>query len=172
MFKPKLDICIPCRSNTDHNDVISNSTLMWPCIVTNFLIIKPTIGQFLCPSSRVIHCTLSNAWWWTEESSETCRVLFQNKFEKLVRLVCFITRKFVTMHGHMSVEFELTSLWPVLDLHSIHMSNLGLTLVLLTWRIWWAPNNASKWQMGFNSASKRLYMAHRYYENVTQTADT
>jgi len=25
-----------------------------------------------------------------------------------------------------------------------------LTLTLLTWRIWWA-NNASKWQMGFNS---------------------
>jgi len=22
-----------------------------------------------------------------------------------------------------------------------------LTLILLTWRIWWAPNNASKWQM-------------------------
>jgi len=27
-----------------------------------------------------------------------------------------------------------------------------LTLILLTWRIWWAPNNASKWQMGFNLA--------------------
>jgi len=27
-----------------------------------------------------------------------------------------------------------------------------LTLILLMWRIWWAPNNASKWQMGFNSA--------------------
>ena len=26
-----------------------------------------------------------------------------------------------------------------------------LTLILLTWRIWWAPNNASKWQMGFSS---------------------
>jgi len=25
-----------------------------------------------------------------------------------------------------------------------------LTLILLTWRIWRAPNNASKWQMGFN----------------------
>ena len=24
------------------------------------------------------------------------------------------------------------------------------TVILLTWRIWWAPNNASKWQMGFN----------------------
>jgi len=24
-----------------------------------------------------------------------------------------------------------------------------LTLIPLTWRIWWAPNNASKWRMGF-----------------------
>jgi hypothetical protein len=31
-----------------------------------------------------------------------------------------------------------------------------LTLILLTWRIWWAPNNASKWQMGFNSTFKVL----------------
>jgi len=30
---------------------------------------------------------------------------------------------------------------------------LTLTLILLTWRIWWASNNASRWQMGFNSAS-------------------
>jgi len=33
-----------------------------------------------------------NSWWWTEELSETCRVLFQNKFEKLVHLVGFIIR--------------------------------------------------------------------------------
>jgi len=31
-----------------------------------------------------------------------------------------------------------------------------LTLVLLTWRIWWASNNANKWQMGFNSAFEGL----------------
>ena len=31
-----------------------------------------------------------------------------------------------------------------------------LTLSPLTWKIWWAPNNASRWQMGFNSAFKRL----------------
>ena len=31
-----------------------------------------------------------------------------------------------------------------------------LTLILLTRRIWWAPYNASKWQMGFNSAFKGL----------------
>ena len=32
----------------------------------------------------------------------------------------------------------------------------GLILILLTWRIWWAPNNVFKWQMGFNSALKGL----------------
>jgi hypothetical protein len=28
--------------------------------------------------------------------------------------------------------------------------------MLPTWRIWWAPNNASKWQMGFNSVFRGL----------------
>ena len=31
-----------------------------------------------------------------------------------------------------------------------------LTLILLTWRIWWAANNASIWQMELNSAFKGL----------------
>jgi len=38
---------------------------------------------------------------------------------------------------------------------SVNSLNAELTLILLTWRIWWA-NNASKWQMGFSSAFKRL----------------
>jgi hypothetical protein len=33
-----------------------------------------------------------------------------------------------------------------------------LTLNLLSWRIFWAPNNASKWQIGFNLAFKGLIM--------------
>jgi len=33
---------------------------------------------------------------------------------------------------------------------------LYLTLILLMWRIWWAPNNASRWQMGFNWVFKGL----------------
>jgi len=37
----------------------------------------------------------------------------------------------------------------------IHLS-AHLTLDLLTWKIWWAPNNAGRWQMGFNSAFKGL----------------
>ena len=35
-------------------------------------------------------------------------------------------------------------------------SKLWLTLILLTWKIRWAPNNAIKWHMGFNSAFKGL----------------
>ena len=31
-----------------------------------------------------------------------------------------------------------------------------LTLIRLTWRIRWASNNASRWQMGFNSVFKGL----------------
>ena len=36
-----------------------------------------------------------------------------------------------------------------------HVTVLYLTLTFLTWRIWWA-NNASRWQMGFNSAYEGL----------------
>ena len=39
-----------------------------------------------------------------------------------------------------------------------------LTLILLRWRIWWAPNNTSKRQMSFNSAFKGLMLLHT---NVT-----
>jgi len=39
---------------------------------------------------------------------------------------------------------------------SIRYSFQILTSILLTWRIWWAPNNVSRWQMGLNSAFKWL----------------
>ena len=111
-----------------------------------------------------------NSWWQTDELSETCRVSWQNKFVKLVHLVGFITNKSVTMHGHINVKKK----FPVIIIHHpravSRWSNFyrsrpswflidnipQLTLILLTWRIWWAPNNASKWQMGINSAFRRL----------------
>jgi len=42
----------------------------------------------------------------------------------------------------------------VYDINSLRVNDL--TLILLMWRKWWTPNNASKWQMGFNSAFKGL----------------
>ena len=41
----------------------------------------------------------------------------------------------------------------IYDVSSLRVNDL--TLILLTWRKW-TPNNASKWQMGFNSAFKGL----------------
>ena len=42
----------------------------------------------------------------------------------------------------------------IYDISSLRINDL--TLILLTWRKWWAPDNASKLQMGFNSAFKGL----------------
>jgi len=53
-------------------------------------------------------CTVKNSWWWTEELSETCRVLFQNKFEKLVNLYdihhCCVYSEKLLMMGRGAVR--------------------------------------------------------------------
>jgi len=48
------------------------------------------------------------------------------------------------------------------NLDQVSDSQLNLTLILLTWRIGRAPNYASNWQMGFNSAFKGLICFERY----------
>jgi len=46
-----------------------------------------------------------------------------------------------------------------------------LTLILLTWRIWWAFNNASRWQMGFNLVFKGLNReTSENYKRKSQTS--
>ena len=35
-----------------------------------------------CMTYTIAVCTVKNSWWWTEKLPETCRVSFQNKFEK------------------------------------------------------------------------------------------
>ena len=42
----------------------------------------------------------------------------------------------------------------IYDISRLRVNNL--TLILLTWRKWLAPNNASRQQMGFNSGFKGL----------------
>jgi len=42
----------------------------------------------------------------------------------------------------------------IYDISRLKVNNL--TLILLMWRKWWAPNNASKYQMGFNMGLKGL----------------
>jgi len=54
----------------------------------------------------------------------------------------------------------------------------SLTLILLTWRIWWASNNASRWQMGLNWAFNVLkvgkvtkWLGHTPIDVLTEIPD-
>ena len=49
----------------------------------------------------------------------------------------------------------------IYDISSLTVKDL--TFILLTWRKWWAPNNASRQQMGFNSGFKGLICATIIY---------
>ena len=55
----------------------------------------------------------------------------------------------------------------IYDISSLRVNNL--TLILLTWRKCLAPNNASKQQMGFNSAFKVLiHKLHMFVVSVAK----
>jgi len=57
-----------------------------------------------CMTYTIPVCTVQNSWWWTEELSETCRVLSQ----KLVHLVGFIIRM-VKMFVYVLTHYFLTT---------------------------------------------------------------
>jgi len=52
-----------------------------------------------------------------------------------------------------------------LRIKKVRENNL-LFLTLLTWSLWWVPNNAGRWQMGFNSAFRGL---NHYVKRLRQT---
>jgi len=56
----------------------------WPC---SKAVYKP-VWHIPVPSVKWI-----NSWWWTEELSEICRVLYRSKFGKFLLLVGFIIKK-------------------------------------------------------------------------------
>ena len=67
-----------------------------------------------------------------------------------------------------SRAIPLIPLWSVRPVQSLcalylfYYCGRTLTLILLTWRMWWAPNNASKWQMGFTLEFKVLISVEKY----------
>ena len=50
----------------------------------------------------------------------------------------------------------LAKVSPSICAHLLYVQNYILTLTVLTWRTWLAPNNTSRWQMRFNSVFKGL----------------
>ena len=83
---------------------------------------------------------------WAEEPPEICRVSCRSKFGKLVHLVGFIIKKFVTMQGHMNVK------------------NIKLILSLcIPWR--WpeeARNILTYWSWNFKVLIIKLYVIMLY----------
>jgi len=92
-----------------------SSRVSWPC---SKAVYKPVWRK---PLPRV---QWINSWWWAEELPETCRVSCWSKFGKLVHLVGFIIKKFVTMHGHMSVKKSQGCFYRHNNSHNSHTAEL------------------------------------------------
>jgi len=111
--------------------------------------------EILCVMRLVRYLAMAFQW----------QVMFEQCSQHHSYAKCYI---FLTAHlriilvgNHLDAQFLL---WYVY-LNSLHVSRnpvlilrrtILLTLILLMWRIWWAPNNASRWQMGFKSVFKGL----------------
>ena len=75
----------------------------------NVLILLASCLQ-TCTTYTIAVCAVKNSWWWTEELSETCRVLLQNKFVKLVHLVGFIIRIYHVVQSRLEIPMKNTSI--------------------------------------------------------------
>ena len=73
-----------------------------------------------------------NSWWWTEELSETCRISFQNKFEKLVHLEGFIITNMTTLFRSAQTIIRpiLQKLWKWGNIQCSYNSHFGIPHVL------------------------------------------
>ena len=84
------------------------------------------------------------------------------KFYLSVNLICPLVRNSSSLKLvliFLARKFSMPS-WR----HDDISHRLVLTLILLTWTIWRAPTNASKWRMGLNSAFKWLIWKHSVYK--------
>ena len=115
------------------------------CIVHNF----PHPGHIACcsapnsrpPATKALHTAcgnntsiVSSSWWWAYECP------------KHVEQIIIAIKHSVASSWFSSSRLRRGLLWTAEELN----------LIMLKWRIWWASNNANRWQMGFNSAFKWL----------------
>ena len=83
-------------------------------------------------------------WWWSEKI-ETCRSSFMCLMcfkWKLYKCICWLIFEVILRKARSNDEIHT-------QCACCGERTACLTPILLTWRIWWASNNASRWQMGF-----------------------
>ena len=119
-----------------------------------------------------------------EETPETCWAVNKrqdNKLKKLLHQVGDLfemyddARTYKPLILHLNFSTPVCKMWIIQEPKKLKLWNKPhfeekngecaacSTLILLTWRKGWAPNNASKWQMGFNSAFKELKYSVRIF---------
>jgi hypothetical protein len=100
--------------------IIKSLFVLHSAVVYVIQVCRQLSSRSICSSSKAVYKPVRhipllneewiNSWWWIDELSETCRVSWQNKFVKLVHLLGFITKKFVTLHGNMNVKLAKVTL--------------------------------------------------------------
>jgi hypothetical protein len=122
----------------------------------SFTIIFPF--QFRSSVSCAVEKTSLIHWFATEGTGVCCVNLIAWLCVHSTSTECLVQGDHcLTRHFNLAVlEFKArmlhTCIWRLLNM----LKGLILTLNPLTWKIWWAPNNASRWQMGLNLAFKGL----------------
>ena len=117
---------------------------------------KKTVKNFL----KMAQTTPKRAWGKKWSAYKKCALFFDK--QKLTCQCWGLFDRASSSWNNLKCQLDATRCMysnKITLLHQVGISDyvmLILTLILLTWRIWWAPNNASKWQMGFNSAFKGL----------------
>jgi hypothetical protein len=66
--------------------------------------------QKLAWNLPIAQFTVDNSWWWAQKMSETCRVLWQNKFWIFVASSWLFYTRLITMHGHI-LNIDATCRW-------------------------------------------------------------
>ena len=85
-----------------------------------------------CMTYTIAVCTVINSWWWTEELSETFRVLLQNKFEELVHLFGCIVRIFQEARSPESQKRTLHFQKKKKEKRKLYWYNYKLHMIVIT----------------------------------------
>jgi hypothetical protein len=129
--------------------------------------LRDQLNRFYCPLSaayKVFDSKISGAkpflpltkgflngslrWNLWRTASNCPQLRASSRFTRLTNVPKLSGYKFRSFTGY---KFIL-ALWELSYIWALSL----LTLILLTWRLGWALNNASKWQMGFNSSFKGI----------------
>jgi hypothetical protein len=77
---------------------------------TGSVMILLEICQQTCMTYTIAMCTMKNSWWWTEELSETCRILFQIRIWEIGASSWFYYNKEKRLCCSYWIDMELTFL--------------------------------------------------------------